>query len=185
VEERSNSISIQERNALGTQYLGEIRIFAGNFIPLNWAACNGQLLQISQNTALFQLLGTTYGGDGQNTFGLPNLSSRVPMHVGNGHVLGELSGTEQVTLTAGQMPQHTHAAVGDNNAVTTNAGDPTNAFYGNANPNQIYANAPSSLNLHTMQTVPAQGGSQPHDNMQPFVTLTFIIATGGVTPSAT
>jgi microcystin-dependent protein len=166
-------------------FIAEIKIFAGNFAPRGYAFCDGQLLQISQNTALFSLIGTTYGGDGRTTCGLPNLQGRAPMHPGSGpglttRRLGERSGAEQVTLSQNQLPSHTHQlrAHGDDansdrpeSNVAADSGDP--AF------------APSSSTLTAMASgaLASAGGSQPHTNMQPFLTLNFIIALVGLYPS--
>lgn len=160
-------------------YLGEIRMFGGNFAPVGWLLCQGQVLPISENEALFTLIGTTYGGDGQNTFGLPNLSSRIPIHQATTYPLAMMGGAEQVTLTQQQLPAHTHQATASNQAGTqTNAAgnvwagwDQTE--YSTANPN--VSMAPSTL-------LPA-GGSQPHDNMPPFLVINFIIATQGIYPT--
>ena len=159
-------------------FLGEIRVFSFNFAPQGWAQCSGQLLPINQNQALFSLLGTTYGGDGQTTFALPNLKGRVPMHFAT-HLLGETGGAESHTLTAGQLPAHTHAL----NATSANAttGNPTNAVPARAT-SPMYR-APSALTALHPLTVGNAGGSQPHANMQPFLTLTFAIALQGIFPS--
>jgi len=175
-----------------TSYIGEIRLFAGNFAPVDWHFCDGALLQISQNDALFNLIGTTYGGDGQTTFALPDLRSRVPLHQGNGggaiYIIGQPGGSETVTLTTSQMPSHSHkvAATG---AGTTNvpAGNVilSNQTQGpGATPAPAYA-APDSATLVPLavQSVAMTGGSQPHDNMQPFLALNFIISLAGIYPS--
>jgi len=166
-------------------YVGEIRMFGGNFAPVGWMTCDGQLLAISQNSVLFQLIGTTYGGDGQNTFALPNLAARAPLHQGGNGIstysLGQNGGVASVTLTPNQIPSHTHTVIGDANATTTTSGDPTNGFYGNAAPTKIYSTVTTSL--HPMMTLPSQGGSQPHDNMQPYLAITFIISLFGIFPS--
>jgi len=167
-------------------YVGEIRMFAGNFPPQGWATCSGQTLAISANTTLFNLIGTTYGGNGQTTFNLPNLSARVPVHMGTGssgtaYVIGQVGGVSTVALTTNQIPAHTHPAVADNNTATTTQTTPTNTFYGNTNTTFLYA-AGTGL-LHPMMTLPAQGGSQPHEDMQPYLAVTFIISLYGVYPS--
>jgi microcystin-dependent protein len=161
-------------------FLSEIRIMSFNFAPKGWALCNGQLLPINQNQALFSLLGTTYGGNGQTSFALPNLQGRVPIHVGTGRTLGETGGEEAHTLTVGELPTHTHA-VSASNAATGGSSSPTNRFLGGAN-NMYGAGAP----LTTLQpaTVSNIGGSQPHTNLQPFLTLSFCIALQGIFPSA-
>ncbi|MBC2857772.1 phage tail protein [Stappia sp. 28M-7] len=169
-------------------FVAEIRIFAGNFAPKGWAYCDGQLMPISQNTALFSLLGTTYGGDGKSTFALPDLQGRSPMQHGQGpglsfRHLGESSGSETVTLLQTEMPQHTHRvqAVARSQFTVGN----TNAVEGNllASPrtgNQ-YTAGPAG-EMMAPQSVGVNGGSQPHNNMQPYLTLTFIIALQGIFP---
>jgi microcystin-dependent protein len=171
-------------------YVGEIRMFAGNFAPSGWASCDGQQMPISENDTLFQLIGTTYGGDGESTFNLPNLQSRVPVHWGNSttgrtYQLGEMAGAEQVTVTTQQMPLHTHPLLGS--ATAANAAQAAdNAFatiplsagqfaYGTVTP--ILPIDPSSI-------TPA-GGNQAHDNMQPFNVLQYIISLYGLFPSQT
>jgi microcystin-dependent protein len=169
-------------------YIGEIRLFGGNFPPAGWAFCDGSLLGISGNETLFQLIGTTYGGNGQTTFGLPNLQSRVPIHQGTGgggtYVMAQASGVETVTLTTGQMPQHNHLV---NAAASGQQLSPSNAYPANAtSPKQagvlVYEAPPpgSKLNAATVQSA---GGSQPHDNIQPYVAISYIIALIGVFPS--
>ncbi len=159
-------------------FLSEIRIMSFGFAPKGWALCNGQLLPINQNQALFSLLGTTYGGNGQTTFALPNLQRRTPIHVGNGHTLGEAAGSESVTLTQAQMPMHLHALMATNaNGATPN---PTGAVLGAVN--NLYSNATGLTSLHPA-SVTSVGGSQPHNNLQPYLTLTFCIALQGIFPS--
>jgi microcystin-dependent protein len=165
-------------------FLGEIRMIARSTAPNGWAMCNGQLLPVNQNIALFSLLGTNYGGDGVNNFGLPDLRGRVPMHVGNGHTLGETGGTEAVTLTIAQMPSHVHlarASGGNANSVIA-AGNLLAVSQGliYLNPNDV---APVLVPLNT-NTVANTGGGQPHLNMQPFMTVNFMIALQGVFPSS-
>jgi microcystin-dependent protein len=163
-------------------FIGEIRIVGFNFAPQGWALCNGQLLAISQNTALFSLLGTFYGGDGQSSFALPNLQSRVPVHQGTGtglspYVLGQVGGAESITLTAAQMPKHAHAL----NAVTTahTSGLPTGHLLSG---NGAYGNPPPNTQLDK-SAVGGQGGSQAHENRPPFLVLNFIIALQGIYPA--
>ena len=166
-------------------FIAEIRIFAGNFAPRGWAFCNGQLLPISQNTALFSLIGTTYGGDGRTTTALPNLEGRAPMHPGRGpgltsRRLGERGGVETVTLTEAQMPNHNHAVNASGRPV--NAQNPTNlTYWGNGNSQY----APSSSNVVPMSggMLADAGGSQAHNNMQPYIAINFIIALVGLYPS--
>jgi microcystin-dependent protein len=171
-------------------YVAEIKMFAGNFAPKSYAMCNGQLMSIAQNTALFSLLGTTYGGNGQTTFQLPDLRGRAALHQGNGAgidpvVLGEMAGETAVTLTSGELPQHTHplsgAIIASSNPGETPA---TNTLFTNSAPNQLYATAPGTGGLFLApQTVTFQGGSQPHNNSQPYLAVTFIIALQGVFPA--
>jgi microcystin-dependent protein len=163
-------------------YVGEIRMFAGNFAPAGWLFCQGQLLPISENETLFQLIGTTYGGDGQSTFALPDLRGRVPLHFGNGLVLGETGGAEAVTLTQAQMPAHAHGflATAGNASKTAAAGNvaATTPSY------TPYIAMPANSPLNA-QSVSAAGGSQPHDNFQPYLCLDFIISLFGIFPSST
>ena len=172
-------------------YLGEIRIFAGNFAPVGWSFCNGSLVAISENEALFALVGTTYGGDGINTFGLPNLQGRAPMHQGNGlgltsRTMGETAGTETVTLVTNNLPQHTH------NLVATTAAGTTAAPSG-----MMFATMPSTFHAYTnpqsgdtlvesdfaSNAIGSSGGSQPHENMMPYMAINYIIALEGIFPS--
>ena len=175
------------------EYIGIVKLFAGNFAPRGWAFCNGQLLSIAQNTALFSILGTTYGGDGRTTFALPNLNGRVPVGTGqstagSNYTLGEMAGQENVTLTQTQIPQHTHslqanAGVGSVNTAANNfpAGGqvqiergspviPTNSF------------ATSGGTQMNPQAIGVAGGSQPHSNMQPFLAMNYIICMMGIYP---
>ena len=164
-------------------FVGEIRMFAGNFAPRGWAFCNGQLMAISQNTALFSLLGTQYGGNGQSTFGLPNLQGRVPVGQGQGpglsdRTMGESFGSETVTLTAAQMPLHGHAEQASTNNASTAAG-----------PSGVLAKAGVSLYGakptidKAAAAVTAAGGNQPHNNLAPYLALNFIIAVQGIFPA--
>jgi microcystin-dependent protein len=173
---------------MGQPYIGEIRIFAGNFAPVYWATCDGQIVPIAQNDTLFNLIGTTYGGDGQTTFAYPNLIGRVPIHMGMGrsgtaYALGQSGGVSQVALTSPQIPSHTHPIVADNNVANTTLTNPTNAFYGTTAGTTVYST--STTSLHPMMTLNSSGGSQPHDNMQPFLALTYIISLFGLFPSPT
>ncbi len=165
-------------------YVGEVRLFAGNFAPLGWAFCQGQLVPISENEPLFNLIGTTYGGDGQQTFGLPDLRGRVPVHQGQGlgltpRQMGEMAGVESVTLTAGQMPAHSHALRASTAAasVTTPAG----ALLGATSVNS-YDNASAGTPM-AAAAITGAGGSQPHDNMAPTLALNYIISLFGIYPT--
>ena len=168
-------------------YVGEIRIFAGNFAPSLWAFCNGQLLPISQNETLFNLIGTTYGGDGESTFALPNLQSRVPMHMGTGpdgvtYPIAQMAGTEQETLTVQQIPTHSHPLVASTDAGTGN-NPPQNVLAQGQNV-KLYLQDVPNQNMNAGAITPV-GGSQPHENTQPYLCVNFIIATSGIYPSPT
>jgi microcystin-dependent protein len=159
-------------------FLSEIRIMSFVFAPKGWALCNGQLLPINQNQALFSLLGTTFGGDGRVNFALPDLRGRVPIHVGSGHTLGERGGEQAHTLSIAQLPTHTHVLQGSSAAAATNS--PNDAVL--AASTAVY-HAPSTLILLNPGSVTNVGGSQAHLNMQPFLTLSFCIALQGIFPS--
>jgi microcystin-dependent protein len=163
-------------------YVGEIRIFGGNFAPAGWMFCEGQLLPISENETLFQLIGTTYGGDGQETFALPDLRGRIPIHQGNGFILAETGGAEEITLTVQQIPAHNHALL----ASLNNAGGSsvTNSLTGQVGASQIYREA-SPTSALAPQVMGSTGGSQPHSNFQPYLCLDFIISLFGIFPSQT
>jgi microcystin-dependent protein len=163
-------------------FLSEIRIMSFNFAPKGWAMCNGQLLPINQNQALFSLLGTTFGGDGRVNFGLPDLRSRVPIHVGGGHTLGERGGEQAHTLSIAELPTHTHVLNGT--SATANASPPaaTGNSLADSNPASAYG-PPVGLVAMNAGTVTNTGGSQAHLNMQPYLTLTFCIALQGIFPS--
>ena len=162
-------------------FLAEIRIMSFGFAPKGWAMCNGQLLPINQNQALFSLLGTTYGGDGRVNFALPELRGQVPIHVGNGHTLGEKGGEQAHTLSISEIPTHTHS-VGCATARQTNTdtNTPAGKLFGHPNGNLYNSGAPTPLSPQTVSNV---GGFQAHLNMQPFLTLTFCIALQGIFPS--
>lgn len=172
-------------------YIGEIRIFAGNFPPAGWAFCDGQLLSISENDTLFNLIGTTYGGDGQETFGVPDLRGRVPTHQGsNGgqtYIIGEMAGVETVTLTTNQIPQHTHALIAT--ATPASVDKPSGqSIFADMGPTGVNLNAfipydgTTQVTMSTASVTPV-GGNQPHENMQPYLGLNFIISLFGVYPS--
>jgi microcystin-dependent protein len=160
-----------------TPYLSEIRIFSFGFAPKGWALCDGQLLPINQNQALFSLLGTTYGGDGRVTFGLPNFQGRVPMHMGGGFTLGQVAGEAQHTLVPAEMPAHTHTLSGQAGPRTVSA--PAGAVLATGD---IYGLGPTDSTLASA-AVTSTGGSQPHLNLQPYLTLNFCIALQGIFPS--
>jgi len=168
---------------MSSPFIGEIRMFGGNFAPAGWAFCNGALMPIAENDALFQLIGTTYGGDGQTTFALPDLQSRIPIHVGPGFVLAQTGGTETVTLSTNQIPAHSHVPQA-NSAPGTQTG-PGNGIWASTSPslNQYSNNAPS-LNMDPA-AIGQTGGSQPHDNMVPFLAINFILSLFGIFPSQT
>lgn len=159
-------------------FLSEIRIMSFNFAPKGWAQCNGQLLPINQNQALFSLLGTTFGGDGRVNFALPDLRARVPIHEGSGHTLGERGGEQAHTLSIAELPTHTHVAQASSN--TGDAVNPTNALLASASNVYRTADNLTSLNAASVTNV---GGSQAHENQQPFLALTFCIALQGIFPS--
>lgn len=160
-------------------YVGEIRMFAGNFPPAGWMFCEGQLLPISQYDTLFNLIGTTYGGDGQSTFALPDLRGRIPIHFGNGFTLAETGGVETVTLTTQQIPSHSHPALATNN--NQSGSIPSAALVSNG-PNIYVANSSPNAAM-APQSVTATGGSQPHNNFQPYLCVDFIISLFGIFPS--
>jgi microcystin-dependent protein len=161
-------------------FLSEIRLMSFNFPPKGWAFCNGQLLPINQNQALFSLLGTTYGGNGQTTFALPNLQGRTPMHMGNGHILGELGGEQAHTLSISEIPTHAHTALASSNA--GGSAVPAGNFLAKAAPANPYI-APTALGAMHAGTLATVGGSQAHLNMQPYLTISFSIALQGIFPS--
>jgi len=163
-------------------FLSEIKIMSFGFPPKGWAMCDGQLLPINQNQALFSLLGTTYGGDGRVNFGLPNLQGRTPIHLGNGHTLGELGGEQAHTLNISEIPTHTHTASAANVPATSNAPSNARMISQSAGAN-MYAAGTSNLGAMAPQALASVGGSQAHLNMQPYLTLTFCIALQGIFPS--
>ena len=162
-------------------FLSEIRIFSFGFAPKGWALCNGQLLPINQNQALFSLLGTTFGGDGRVNFALPNLQGQVPIHVGNGHTLGEKGGEQAHTLSIAEIPTHDHVWNAVNIPATQSAGN-TNVTLSQSVQSNLYS-APANLQVMAPNMVGNTGGSQAHLNMQPFLTLNFSIALQGIFPS--
>jgi len=164
---------------MGQPYVGEIRLFGGNFAPSGWFFCNGQELAISEYSTLFNLIGTTYGGDGITVFALPDLQGRVPVHQGSGYVMGELGGAENVTILASTLPGHTHSLPVSGGSASTSApgGNAPAPWSGD----QYAATAPTST--LGVQSVTAVGSDLPHENMPPFLTLSFIISAFGVYPS--
>jgi len=164
---------------MGTPFLGEIRVFSFNFAPKGWAMCNGQILSIQQNSALFALLGTVYGGNGIQTFALPNLQGQAPVHMGNGYVIGQTSGEVAHTVTMAEMGAHTHLAQG----TSTNTGlgsNPTGTVLAGAT--NVFTSAANLVSLSSA-SLAGVGGGQPHENRQPFLTLNFCIALQGIFPS--
>ena len=176
-------------------YVGQIRIFAGNFAPAGWMFCEGQLLPISENEVLFQLIGTTYGGDGQSTFALPDLRGRIPIHQGNGFILAETGGAEEITLTVNQIPQHTHTLKGPTVvALGSNAGnssDPAGNYPAISPGKNLYSKTGrenvnmANQALANSSVLSPTGGSQPHNNMQPYLAVNYIISLFGIFPSPT
>jgi microcystin-dependent protein len=166
-------------------FLSEIRIMSFAFAPKGWALCNGQLLPIAQNQALFALLGTTYGGDGRTNFALPDLRGRTPIHVGSGHALGERGGEPAHTLSVQELPSHTHTLSGNPSGATTNVPTGNVLARGQAgnNPMNYYDTSQTNLVAMNAASIGNTGSSQPHENMQPYLTLTFAIALQGIFPS--
>lgn len=163
-------------------YVGEIRIFGGNFAPAGWMFCEGQLLPISGNETLFQLIGTTYGGDGVSTFALPDLRGRLPIHQGNGFVMAETGGAEKVSLTIQQIPVHSHPLMASASIGTT--GNPANAVPAQSPSIALYESDVPGVGLNAVAISPI-GGSQIHENFQPYLCLSFIISLFGIYPSPT
>lgn len=162
-------------------FISEVRIMSFNFAPKGWALCNGQLLPINQNQALFSLLGTTYGGDGRVNFALPDLRGRTPIHFGNGHSLGERAGEQAHTLTMAEMPQHSHVVRAT--SATQNSIAPGNTtYFADTAPSELYISPTAQVAMNP-QMLSSVGGSQSHLNMQPFLTLNFCIALQGIFPS--
>ena len=176
---------------MANPFLAEIRIFGCNFAPSGWAFCNGQVLPLSQNTALFSLLGTTYGGDGKSNFALPNMQGNAPMFYGQGpglslHDIGETGGSDTVSLLESEMPGHTHTLQASAHDATLNSPAPTVAL-GRSNPSQIYkqpTGAGTPVFMSSSTVAPA-GGDQPHNNLMPYLTINFCIALQGVYPPRT
>jgi microcystin-dependent protein len=163
-------------------YVGEIRMFAGNFAPAGWMFCEGQLLPISENETLFQLIGTTYGGDGESTFALPDLQGRIPVHQGNGLILAETGGAEEITLTVSQIPAHSHPMLANSQPASEFA--PGNQVFAQPQTVDAYVQPPPAVPL-SPQSCGSVGGSQPHTNFQPYLCVNFIISLFGIFPSPT
>ena len=163
-------------------YIGEIRLFAGTFAPAGWAFCNGQLLPIAENDALFTLIGTTYGGDGQTTFALPDLRGRIPIHQGNSFILAETGGAEEITLTVNQIPAHSHPFMA--NDTTGSSSLPQDNLLAKSTSNTPYSPFTPTVPL-SPQSLSATGGSQPHTNFQPYVCIHYIISLFGLFPTQT
>lgn len=166
-------------------YVGEIRMFAGNFAPAGWMFCEGQLLPISENETLFQLIGTTYGGDGQSTFALPDLRGRIPIHQGNGFILAETGGAEEITLTVNQIAAHSHAMLATINAASATAPGGAVIFGRTSNPAITPYGSDNPSTAMSPAMVGSVGGSQPHTNFQPYLCVDFIISLFGIFPSPT
>ena len=170
-------------------YVGEIRMFAGTFNPVGWEFCNGQLLPIAENEALFMLIGTTYGGDGESTFALPNLQSRIPLHMGNGpdgvsYPLAQMAGTEQETLTRQQIPAHSHPLMGTQDTAATSS--PQGAVFASSTGATVFPYGTDEPTISLSPTVISPvGGSQPHENCQSFLCINYIISLFGIFPSPT
>lgn len=170
---------------MSSPFIGEIRMFGGNFAPAGWAFCDGSLQAISQNDALFNLIGTTYGGDGTSTFALPDLRGRIPIHMGTGssgttYVIGQRAGTETVTLTTNQIPSHSHVPQGS--SASGNQPSPAGGVWAASSLNEYTATA-ADTNMNA-STIGLDGGSQPHGNLMPYLAINFIISLFGIFPSA-
>jgi microcystin-dependent protein len=163
-------------------YIGEIKMFAGNFAPAGWMFCEGQLLPISENETLFNLIGTTYGGDGESTFALPDLRGRIPIHQGNGYVLAETGGVEQVTLTVSQITAHTHSAVASADSGNSSS---TGTYFAAGQEKLVFSAEIATPVAAAPQTVASTGGSQPHNNFMPYLCVDYIISLFGIFPSQT
>jgi microcystin-dependent protein len=166
---------------MGEPYIGEIRMFAGLYAPAGWALCDGQMLAIEENDALFSLIGTTYGGDGERTFGLPNLQGRLPLHQTGAYPLGQMAGEETVTLTTQQMPTHNHGLIATPDFA--NSSDPTGRVV--AKPSKNLYRPAGSVGPMAAQSIALQGQGLPHSNMQPYLCVNFIISLYGVFPNQT
>lgn len=168
---------------MSTPFLSEIRIMSFNFAPKGWALCNGQTLPINQNQPLFALLGTTYGGNGQTTFALPDLRGRVAVGMGQGHTLGERGGEEAHTVIQSEMPAHIHPAQADAKQGNNTVGNMNGAYIANTGSSALFSSGSNNMAAMFPQMVSSIGGSQPHENRQPYLTLSFCIALQGIFPS--
>lgn len=173
---------------MSDQFVAEIRIFPYTFAPVGWAFCNGQLLAISQNTALFSLIGTIYGGNGTSTFALPDLRGAVALHAGNGpgltpRAIGETGGTETVTLLQAEMPAHAHDVETDSSALDTSLASPSGAVLGNPSPKLIYSSVQKTATVMNPAMIAPTGGSQPHSNVMPYLVFNHCIALQGIFPA--
>jgi microcystin-dependent protein len=178
------SITFSSYCIMAEPFLSEIRLMSFSFPPKGWALANGQLLPINQNQGLFSLLGTTFGGDGRVTFSLPDYRGRTPMHVGSGHTLGERGGEQAHTLSVAEIPMHTHALnARDTGSSDANVNVPAGNLFSNSKPNNLYQNTSGGLTPLRNETISNTGGSQAHQNMQPFLTVSFCIALQGIFPS--
>jgi microcystin-dependent protein len=166
---------------MSNPYIGEIRMFAGNFAPAGWAFCNGQLIAISENEFLFSLIGTRYGGDGEAFFGLPDLRGRLPMHQGNGRTMGEPLGVESVVLSVAQIPSHTHAPA-CSSQIGNQASPVDNVWAPASTGDKLYTSVSPAVAMNA-QALSAAGGGQPHDNMMPYLAISFIISLFGLFPT--
>lgn len=167
---------------MGEPYIGEIKMFAGNYAPNGWMFCEGQILAITEYETLFRLIGTTYGGDGQSTFALPDLRGRVPLHQGNGYILAEMGGVEEITLTMQQTPAHDHQVMVGGNATDAN---PQGHVLGSQTTLDLYRQGAAPDQNMAANALSAAGGSQPHNNMQPYLCIHFIISLFGIFPQQT
>ncbi len=173
---------------MSSPFIGEIRMFGGNFAPVGWEFCNGQLLAISENDALFNLIGTTYGGDGQSTFALPDLRGRIPIHQGQGpglayRVLSEQFGSEFTTLTVNQIPSHNHNILASTSVGNSTGTSPSTIAAGTVGRVYTINNTPANMSEMNAETIANGGGSQPHDNMMPYLCINFIISLFGIFPT--
>jgi microcystin-dependent protein len=163
-------------------FVGEIRMFAGNFAPAGWAFCEGQLLPISENETLFQLIGTTYGGDGESTFALPDLRGRIPIHQGNGFILAETGGAESISLTVPQIAAHSHPMLGSSDIA--NSPNPESNVVARSGQVNMFINSAPTVAMSAQSVTPV-GGSQPHTNFQPYLCVNYILSLFGLYPSPT